>query len=235
MTPGEGVVTDPAKCTLCGDCVKACPTGAMEFSGREYSVDELMKQILSETLVMDKSGGGVTFSGGEPMLSSDELLELLVRCGRESIHRAVDTTLFAAPETVRRVAEHTDLFLVDLKQMDSAKHKRFCGVPNERILENLRMLAAEGKDIIIRIPLIEGVNADRENIEASADFLASLPGGGVKEVDLLPYHDIGKGKHRKLGTVYNPEGIPMSTPDAEAISEATRIFESRGIRVKIGG
>ena len=151
---------------------------AMEMSGREYSIDEVMREIEKETVFMDRSEGGVTFCGGEPLSHPSDLVALLDRCGALGIHRAVDTTLFASPDTVRSVMERTDLFLVDLKHMDSGSHCRFTGVPNERILSNLRMIAEAGIDFLIRIPLIEGVNADEENISRSAIFLASLRGSG---------------------------------------------------------
>ena len=159
-----GIVTDRSLCRTCGRCAEVCPTLAMEMSGREYSIDEVMREIEKETVFMDRSEGGVTFCGGEPLSHPSDLVALLDRCGELGIHRAVDTTLFASPDTVRSVMERTDLFLVDLKHMDSGSHCRFTGVPNERILSNLRMIAEAGIDFLIRIPLIEGVNADEENI-----------------------------------------------------------------------
>lgn len=233
LTP-DGIVTDPKLCVLCGKCVEECPTLAMEMSGTEYSIDYLMDEIRKEIPVMDQSGGGVTFCGGEPLLHPDMLLEMLKRCGELDLHRAVDTTLLARPELIREVMAHCELFLVDLKLMDSDKHRRYCGVPNELILSNLRMVAEAGHDFFIRIPLIEGVNADEENIERSAEFLASLP-WQRKVVNLLPYHDIGKNKHEKLGTVYNPNHIPMSAPSEEVQQRCIAQFAAHGIKAVIGG
>lgn len=230
----EGIVTDTGRCTLCGMCAEVCPSLAMEISGREYSTAGLMKEIEKETLFMDRSEGGVTFCGGEPLMHSAELLELLKCCGRQGIHRVVDTTLFARPEVVKEVMAHTELFLVDLKHMDSAKHKQYCGVPNELILSNLRMVAEAGKEFYIRIPLIDGVNADEENITRSAEFLSSLP-WSRKTVNLLLYHDIGKGKHEKLGTVYNSGHLVMKTPSDDMVKRCQAIFERFGIQVIIGG
>ncbi|MDR1557314.1 MAG: glycyl-radical enzyme activating protein [Tannerellaceae bacterium] len=230
----EGMKTNTEACRLCGQCAAVCPTKAMEISGTEYSVDYLMREIEKETIFMDRSGGGVTFCGGEPLLHPDVLLELLRRCRSLGIHRAMDTTLYAREEVVAEVMKETDLFLVDLKQMDSGKHRYYCGVPNERILANLRRVTEAGKALVIRIPLIEGVNADEENITRSATYLASLP-WERRLVHLLPYHDIAKGKHEKLGTRYNPDRIPLAPPSEKALAHCCSIFRQYGIETVIGG
>lgn len=231
----DGIVSDDSRCVLCGKCVEACPTLALEMSGTEYSYDELMTEILKETTVMDRSKGGVTFCGGEPLIYPEWLLEMLRRCGEKDIHRCVDTTLFAKSEIVKEVAENCELFLVDLKHMDSEKHRAFCGVRNELILKNLRMIAEMGCAFWIRIPLIDGVNADEENLIASADFLASLPWQGERKVGLLPYHDVARGKHEKLRTIYNPNGLKMNPPTEEQKERALQIFKDKGFLVSIGG
>jgi pyruvate formate lyase activating enzyme len=233
LTP-DGILTARKLCQLCGQCVEACPAKAMEMSGMEYSLDYLMEEIEKETIFMDSSGGGVTFCGGEPLMHPDILTELLRRCRTIGIHRAVDTTLYASPEVVARVMAETDLFLVDLKLMDSGKHRYYCGVPNDRILSNLRMVAEAGKELSIRIPLIEGINADEDNIGQSARFLSELP-WSHKRVHLLPYHDIAKSKHEKLGTRYNPEDIPMYTPAEERIERCRSIFQTYEIEIIVEG
>jgi pyruvate formate lyase activating enzyme len=232
LTP-NGIAANHALCRLCGRCVEACPTKAMEMSGAEYSLDYLMGEIEKETVFMDQSGGGVTFCGGEPLMHADTLFELLCRCRRLGIHRAVDTTLYASAATVARIMEETDLFLVDLKLMDSGKHRYYCGVPNERILSNLRTVAEAGKAFVIRIPLVEGVNAGEDNIRSSAAYLSTLPWSGT--VHLLPYHDIAHSKHAKLGARYNPENIPMATPSAETLERTCAIFREYGIKAVVGG
>lgn len=233
LTP-DGIVNDREKCLLCGKCVAECPTLALEMSGTEYTYDQLMAEIEKETEVMDQSHGGVTFCGGEPLLQPEFLLEMLHRCGEKDIHRTVDTTLYARPELVKTVADNCELFLVDLKVMDSEKHRRYCGVPNELILSNIRMVAEMGHSFWIRIPLIKGVNADEENLEQSAAFLASIP-WKEKKIDLLAYHDIGKNKHEKLGTTYNPEQIKMETPSEEEKEQAISIFQKHGLNASFGG
>ena len=224
----EGVYSNQSLCVLCGQCVQVCPSLAMEMSGTEYTVDYLMQEIEKEMIFMDNSGGGVTFSGGEPLLHPDILHQLLVRCGAIGVHRAVDTSLYAPPKTVSLIMEETDLFLVDLKHIDSAKHKQFCGVPNEQILSNLRMIAEAGKDFFIRIPLIDGFNADDDNITRSAVFLASLP-WKKKLVQLLPYHETAISKHQKSGTAYNPAKYPLATPSPERRQHCIELFKKYGI------
>lgn len=233
QTP-EGIMTNKISCNLCGICADVCPARAMEISGMEYSVDFLMNEIEKEMVFMDRSGGGVTFCGGEPLQHPDLLQELLSRCGESGIHRTVDTTLFAPPAVVTNVMADSELFLVDLKHMDSQKHKFYCGVPNELILANLRMIADAGQDFRIRIPLIEGVNADVENITSSAKFLSSLS-WQHPIVNLLLYHDIGKGKHEKSGTVYNPDHLTMTTPTDRTVERCREIFREYGIETRIGG
>jgi pyruvate formate lyase activating enzyme len=230
----EGMKTNPEACLLCGRCAGVCPAKAMEISGVEYSVDYLMGEIEKETVFMDHSGGGVTFCGGEPLMHPALLLELLRRCKALGVHRAVDTTLYAKADVVKEVMRETDLFLADLKLMDSGKHRYYCGVPNERILANLRMVAEGGKAWIVRIPLIEGVNTDDDNISRSAAFLASLP-RDRKVVHLLPYHDIAGGKHEKLGTLYNAGRIPLAPPSEETLERCRAVFKKYGIETVTGG
>jgi len=232
LTP-EGIKSNDS-CNLCGQCVKVCPSLAMEMSGVEYSIDYLMGEIAKEMVFMDHSGGGVTFSGGEPLLYPDILLELLDRCRILGVHRAVDTALYVPEENLVSIMNDIDLFLVDLKHIDTVKHQQFCGVPNERILSNLRVIAEAGKDFIIRMPLIEGVNADDENIIRSAEYLSLLP-WNRKEVHLLPYHATAIGKHQKLGSVYNPGKIPLSPPSFERLQHCINIFKQYGITASTGG
>jgi pyruvate formate lyase activating enzyme len=231
LTP-DGLVTDVERCTLCGKCAVVCPTKAIEMSGREYSTNELMKIIERETIFFDQSNGGVTFSGGEPLMHSHKLIELLERCRQKQIHTVVDTSLFASSETVLQVATLTDLFLVDLKAFDSETHRRFTGVDNQLILKNIELLANNGHDFIIRIPFISGVNTDKNTLEQEALFLSSLP-WNRREVNLLLYHDIAKGKHLKLGSTFNHTGL--GTPSDEEIEQAKAIFGAAGIIVSVGG
>ncbi len=234
LTP-DGIKANEEVCQMCGKCAEVCPTLAMRIGGKEWEMDQLMEVVEKERKVMeDSEGGGVTICGGEPLMHYQYLLELLKELGRRGFHRCVDTTLFSSQEVVEEVARNCELFLVDLKHMDSKKHKEFTGVGNEKILSNIRFLAERGIDFFIRIPLIDGVNADEENIEQSAQFLASIP-WTRKTVNLLPYHDIGKGKHEKLGSTYNPENLPMATPSEAEQQRCIRQFGKYGIKAIIGG
>jgi len=226
----EEISTDATLCTECGTCTEACPTNALEISGREMGTDEIMKAIERESFIFDQSDGGVTFCGGEPLLHRKLLLELLGKCGIRGIHRAVDSSLYATEAIVREVASNCDLILADIKLMDPVLHKKYTGESNELILSNIRMLAAEGFAFIPRIPLIEGINADEKNIKATAIFLSSLPGHKKRTVELLPYHDIATGKHTRLGTIYNPNNIPMARPSDQTIEKCVEIFREKGVQ-----
>ena len=182
---------------------------------------------------MEDSGGGVTLCGGEPLMHAEETLELLRELGRRGFHRTVDTTLYARPEVVTAVAETCELLLVDLKLMDSEKHRLYTGVGNELILENIRRIAQGGYRFQIRIPLIEGINADEENIEATGRFLGERRTGVT--VNLLPYHDVGRDKHRRMWSTYNPQGYRMETPTDATIERCRELLEAHGLRVIIGG
>ena len=233
LTP-EGIRPTGPACILCGACADACPALAMEICGREWPMGELMAEVEKERGVMTGSGGGVTLSGGEPLMHPAFTLDLLQELGRRGFHRAVDTTLFAAPGTVEAVAADCELFMVDLKVMDPDTHQRYTGVSNERILSNLRLVATIGKPYWVRIPLITEVNASEENIAATADFLLSLE-RPPEMVDLLPYHDIGKGKHERMGTTYNPDGFPLSTPSGRALARCENLLTAAGLHVRVGG
>ena len=249
--PVQGV-----QCLQCGRCVEVCPTTALEMCGRAYTMDELMLEIEKERDIMQDSGGGVTLCGGEPLKDSpktvssstqgrgeEDVVGLLKELGRRGFHRAVDTTLYVHDtDFLMQVADECELFLVDLKLMDSARHKQLTGVGNEQILENLRRICDYGTDIWIRVPLIEGVNTDEDNIKKTAKFVASLyvasgcsRGKGVQQVNLLPYHDVGKDKHRRLWSTYNPQHLPMMAPSDETLQRCVQLFEDYGIKTIVGG
>ena len=230
----HGIMPTDNPCVLCGKCVEECPTTALEMCGREWLMDDLMAEIEKERAIMEDSGGGVTLCGGEPLMHPDYSLEILKELGKRGFHRTVDTTLYASRETVVKISDACELFLVDLKLMDSDKHRQYTGVPNEVILQNIQYLAEAGKDFFIRIPLIEGVNADEQNMEATALFLKSLS-WQRRTVNLLPYHDVGKDKHRRMWSTYNPQGFQMAAPSDETQQRCGAQLEAYGFHVIIGG
>lgn len=231
LTP-DGIVTDGEKCTLCGKCAEACPSKAIEMSGKMYSAEELVAIIEKERVHIDQSGGGVTFSGGEPLMHPGFLIEMLDACGKKGLHRAVDTCGFASTETVLEVAKHTDLFLFDLKLMDPVQHKKWTGADNRLILKNLKLLAETGANINIRIPFIKHVNTGEIEIRKMAEFVSGLQ-GQKPVVNLLPYHNIASGKYQKLEMEYNAG--EMAEPSEKEILQAIEIFKNRGLEVEVGG
>jgi len=227
----DGLMTDFLRCRQCGACTEICPSEARELAGKNMSVESLLEIIEKDIPFYDESGGGVTFSGGEPLMQPEALLRLLKECGILGIHRAVDTTGFADPDALRKVAKETDLFLFDLKFMDCTKHKKYTGVCNDKIMSNLQMLAKEGSMIIIRIPLIPGINDDDENINKTGLFVSALP--GVKTIHLLPFHDFQKNKYRKFGMKYRAENIRLL--ENSRVSGAVTKLKKFGLSVTIGG
>lgn len=228
----KGIVTDHNSCNLCGKCTEVCPTKAFELLGSTILISDLMKKIDNEAIFFDQSGGGVTFSGGEPLMHSAYLIEALKECGKRMYHRVVDTAAFASLETMLEVAKHTDLFLIDLKVMDAVRHKEFTGVSNLKILSNIVELAKTTCEIIFRMPLIKGVNTSNENIIETANFINSLS-GNRKVINLLPYHNIAENKHIKLGAPNNNH--VFETPNLSEITNIVSLFNSLGISASVGG
>jgi pyruvate formate lyase activating enzyme len=231
LTP-KGIVTDYESCTLCGICTDVCPTKALEMSGRMYEVNELVEIIEKERVHIDQSNGGVTFSGGEPLMHPVFLLEMLKACGEKGLHRTVDTCGFSDSETLLEVAKRTELFLFDLKIMDPIKHRKWTGVSNKLILENLKLLSETGANINIRIPLIKNVNADSKSLTEMAKFVSELS-GNKPAISLLPYHNIAANKYTKLGSKY--QELNMEEPSEKEQKRAVSIFSEFGLVAEIGG
>lgn len=228
----EGVVTDFDLCNLCGKCAEVCPTKAFEMLGSDISISELMKTIDNESIFFDQSDGGVTFSGGEPLMHSDYLLEALKECGKRMYHRVVDTTAFTNQETLMKVADNCEMFLIDLKVMDSKKHKEYTGVNNEKILSNIVELAKTDCEIIFRMPLIKGVNTDNLNIQKTAKFINSLEGNRTI-INLLPYHKVGKNKLVKMGKA--TDFLEFDAPNDKEVVDIISTFKKHRINASVGG
>jgi pyruvate formate lyase activating enzyme len=227
----DGVSTDVEKCVCCGACVDVCYAEAREVVGREMTVPQVMTQIEQDIPFYDQSGGGVTFSGGEPLLQWRFLLALLQACREREIHVALDTCGFSPWRAVDTVREYVDLFLYDLKLVDDARHRRFTGVSNELILGNLQALSQHGHDIVLRVPVIPGVNDDDDSVRGIGAFAAALP--RLERLDLLPYHHVGVEKYKRLNRVYRlPEARPPSNGRMAELAQVLREFD---LPVKIGG
>jgi pyruvate formate lyase activating enzyme len=191
---------------------------------------EVMAEVLKDQVFYDESGGGVTVSGGEPLLQADFVEALLAACRTQRIHTVLDTCGYAESHVVDRIRMDVDLFLFDLKLMDPARHKQFTGVGNDRILANLELLARSRSNIVIRIPVIPGVNDDENNLTAVSRFLSPLK---LNRIDLLPYHRIASGKYARLGLTYRMENV-LPPADEHLQAMAARLGRD-GFHVRIGG
>ena len=216
-------------CDDCGACADKCYAEALTLCGKDYTSEELVNRLLQDKNFFDTSGGGVTISGGEALCQIDFIVEVMQGLKANGIHVALDTTGFAPWETVERTTPYVDLYLYDLKHMDSAKHKAAVGVPNERILENAQKLAACGKKLQIRIPVIPRFNEDEENIRATAEFCVAL-GEAVEVIQLRPYHNMGVMKYLRISDGKPLEAIP---PSDEKMAHLRDIMASYGLNVTI--
>jgi len=228
---GAAVPGAAARCRRCGACVEACPGGARRVAGRELTAAEVVSEVARDRVFYEESGGGATFSGGEPLLQFDFLVELLDGCRAEGIHTALDTCGHAPRERVLAAAARADLVLYDLKSADPERHRAATGVDNAAILENLRALAGAGVTVWLRVPVIPGFNDSAEDARATAGLAASL--GSVRRVSLLPYHALGR---HKAGAPA-PGSLPadLAPPPAERLEAIVRCYRERGLEVRIGG
>ncbi|MGE5652919.1 MAG: glycyl-radical enzyme activating protein [Bacillota bacterium] len=227
----NGAIHGESQCVRCGACVLACPAEARQMVGRTMTVDDVMSEIRKDSAFYDESRGGATFSGGEPLSQPGFLMDLLEHCRTEEIHTVVDTAGFASRSTILAVARLTDLFLYDLKHMDSICHERLTGVPNAQILDNLRCLADIGARFSIRMPIIPGINDDEANLDATGHFITSL--AGTKEIDILPYHASASEKYRRLGLYYRLSEV--NPPSDTRMQQIAAFLRSYGLSVRVGG
>jgi pyruvate formate lyase activating enzyme len=203
-----------------------------ETVGKLMSVDEVTEILVKESVFYDESGGGVTFSGGEPMLQPEFLTGLLKASKEKGFHTAIDTSGFARTEHFKEILGLTDLFLFDLKHTNDDEHRKFTGVSNKLILKNLRFLCQNNAQIIIRIPLIPGINTEEKETVNMIELLNSFD-GKIKEVHLLPYHDFAKNKYRRFEKENRLINLPVL--EKSQINSIKLSFEYAGFKVKIGG
>ncbi len=222
---------DRSRCDLCGKCVKVCMYEALEMAGREISVKDVIEEVEKDRIFYEQSGGGVTISGGEPLGQPMFCGKILTALNKKNIPAALDTSGLAPWEVLATNARKADIVLYDLKMIGAKKHKKYTGVSNALILDNLKKLSREHKNIVIRIPLAAGVNDDDENIRLTIDFLTPLE--TIKKVSLLKYHKGGSEKYKNLGKascfkIYE-------TPSDQRMEEVRRSFTNAGFTVKFGG
>lgn len=206
-------ITDREACDLCEVCVKECCTGAKDAIGIVFDVPELLKEILKDKSFYESSGGGVTFSGGEPLMQMEFLKEILKACKDEGVHTCIETTGLCDDKELPEIAQLLDLIFVDIKHMDDEVHKKVTGASNKVILENIAKLAKLHGNIIARIPVIPGINDSEENIAATAKFVSDL---GIGCLELLPYHNLGEVKYAQLGMEYELSDVVKPTEEIMA-------------------
>lgn len=228
------VATNLALCDACGTCTDYCNQNLREIIGKEYTVDELVKELRKDEMFYEESGGGVTLSGGEVMTADmDYVEELCKKLRRYGITVTIDTCGHAPYENFERLLPYIDTFLYDIKTMDNELHKKYMGAGNERILSNLEKLSEAGARIYIRIPVIKEVNGTDEAMQAVIGWLKEKH-IQVANVNLLPYHNTGSAKYEKIGKIY--EGAGLHAPDRGEMEHFTELFKEAGFHnIKIGG
>ena len=228
-------VIDRSTCKGCLACAKACPADAIKEWGRYYTTEEVMEEILRDRGYYSRSGGGVTISGGEPLLQPEFVEEVLAACKKEDIHTCLESSLHVDREALERVMPHVNMFLVDIKLMDPEKHREYIGADNSLILRNLEWLADLGADITLRIPVIPGVNDNIDNMTQTGDFILNRLGGRVSGIQLLSYMRLGEEKYRSLDMPYMMKGLRFNRKAFQKRVEGfAEYFNNRGIRCMVG-
>lgn len=229
----DGLKWHRDKCVFCKECIISCVNSAIQFAGEHYSVDGIVKEIEKERIIFEESGGGVTLSGGEPLLQIDFIEKLVKELKDRNIHVAVDTCGVVPFQYFERISKYVDLFLYDFKIFDEYTHRKYTGMSNKLIIDNLVKLDRIHKNIVCRIPVIKGlkekINAFDQNMINTCEVLKDTD---IKKVNLLPYHNMAVHKYYKLNMDYNEN---MSRPTDEEMERFRKIFEGYGFEAKIGG
>ena len=228
--PIRHIYIDRTICDNCGDCAKVCYRNALYMCGTDYTVEDLLSRLLKDKPFFDQSGGGITISGGEPLSQPEFVLQLLERLKECGISTAVDTTGYTQCDIIKKILPYTDLFLYDLKHMDSATHKAVTGVPNGLILENAEKIAKDGGKMQIRIPVIPNFNDSAESIRETGKFCLSL-GGAVTIVQLLPYHSLGVMKYQRIDD--SKPVLEAEAPSDEKIQSLKELLQNLGLPVTV--
>jgi len=231
MEGGRPVLAEA--CTGCGKCVEVCPAQARSVVGREVSASEVIEEVELDRAFYDESGGGITFTGGEPLAQPEFLYELVDACRNVELHTAVDTSGIAGARVIEELAPLVDLWLYDIKTADCDLHMKATGCSNELSISNLRWLVSQGHDVMLRIPLIPGFNDDESSLTGFIGLAESLNWRRPAQVAILPYHRLGNEKYSRLGRKYGM--CEVGELESDDIDRARRMFEAAGIGVRIGG
>lgn len=229
------VEIDYDKCSRCMKCHEECPSDAIKQWGNSMSIEECMEVIRKDKGFYQRSGGGVTVSGGDPIGQADFVAALFKQCQVEGIHTCLESSFYGKWSQIEKILKHTDLVISDIKHMDTDTHKANTGVYNERILKNLKQLSNQDKELILRIPVIPNVNDDEKNIEATADFILNELNNKVRTLQLLSFMRLGEEKYRSLGLPYKMENIVFDRNEfQEKVKTIADYFNQRGIHCVIG-
>lgn len=220
---------DTGNCAVCGSCVKVCYAGALELTGKTANLDEVLQEILADAGLYKSSGGGVTFSGGEPFLQPDFLADILPVLKEYGIHTAVESALYVNSSILETLLPGLDLIMCDIKHMNSGLHMEYTGADNSVILENIRSIAEHGQQMIIRTPVVPGFNDSEQSIGEIATFIASLPNQENISYELLRFSGICRDKYSALGMNFPCEGL--SAPSKERMRELLNHAGSFGLKV----
>lgn len=235
FTRGKLSAIDRDLCSNCLACADACPSEAIKPWGKSMTVEECMAVIRKDIGYYQRSGGGVTVSGGEPLLQSEFVAALFKACKDENIQTCCESSFCVNWKDIARVLPWTDIIISDIKHMDPLVHKKYTRVENGRILENLQRLTREHRELILRIPLIPGVNDDMDNISATADFILSELGGQVRTLQLLSFMRLGEEKYRSLDMPYEMQSLRVDRRSFQKrVNDIARYFNGRGIHCLVG-
>lgn len=217
-------------CTGCGECSEVCTYGAIVRYGKQMSIGEIFDTVYRDKMFYDSSGGGVTVSGGEALLHPELVRKLFIKCRDADIHTCIETSGYVPSPSILQILPYTDYVLFDLKLLDSKKHLHYTGKSNDLILTNAKIVNESNVETLFRMPLIPGINDDIQNITDTADFLRSL-GNDTLRIELMPYHQLGKGKYESLDREYHLGNISIHEP--EQINDVKKAFEDSGITCMI--
>lgn len=230
ISPENKTFIDRSICTSCGECVNACPSGALVLKGKTMTVQQVVKELKKDATTYRRSGGGITLSGGEPLVQHEFASELLKACKAQGWDTAIETTGCGSETAIEQVIPYVDTVLLDIKHINPEKHQQYTGVTNELILKNAQMISRIS-NTVVRVPVIPGFNYSEEEIEEIAKFATTLR--GVRSIHLLPYHTFGENKYDLLGRNYELDGVsPIKPEELEKYKEAV---ERHGFQCIIGG